>query len=236
MLKNRIILLAITCVFVLAIHSAGAQSRPASGLYEIVSGNYIECCGIAGENRQSLPNGSQRFVSLAVDPQGNTATLTFLGDDSQTVFSVVPCPPGDPINFRFDGGVFLDRIFFHVDPGPAPYHEYWNYMVTNAIDALRIDGVVGIDPLFCVDAYTRFSHSNIVAVLMPMAAIRVSEVEVCWYAASNRTYQVQYRSALTTNAWTNLGSLLAGNGSTNCITDKVPLGQPQRFYRVLTVP
>ncbi|MFI5224697.1 MAG: hypothetical protein ACHQX3_10760, partial [Nitrospirales bacterium] len=38
----------------------------------------------------------------------------------------------------------------------------------------------------------------------PLATIRASQVEVCWNSISNLTYQVQYRSDLTTNLWTSL--------------------------------
>ena len=38
----------------------------------------------------------------------------------------------------------------------------------------------------------------------PLVTIRASQVEVCWNSISNLTYQVQYRSDLTTNLWTSL--------------------------------
>ena len=83
-----------------------------------------------------------------------------------------------------------------------------------------------------------FTHTNVLAtvVAMPAATIRVSEIEMCWLTASNRNYQVQYRTSFDTNGWVNLGSPVAGNGATSCITDKVSPGQPQRYYRVLTLP
>jgi hypothetical protein len=65
--------------------------------------------------------------------------------------------------------------------------------------------------------------------------IRVSQVEVCWNSRTNKTYQVQYRSGLTTNLWTDLGAALPGTGATICILDAVA-GQEQRFYRVLETP
>ena len=219
------------------LYRASAAAGPAGGWYQIISGNYIECCGIGGDVHCALPNGRQRFVKLTIDSQSHLATMAFLGEDSRTIFSVVPCPPGDPINFSFDYGFALsDSIVFQVDPGPPPYGIYWNYTVSNSTDRLRIDGVLGTALQTCVDVPTQFSHSNVVAVLVPTASIRVSEVEVCWNSVSNRNYQVQYRSALATNVWTNLGSPITGNGSTTCITDKVALGQPQRFYRFLTIP
>ena len=71
---------------------------------------------------------------------------------------------------------------------------------------------------------------------VPHATLRFSQVEVCWTSESNKQYQVQYQSALTTNAWLNLGSPLPGTGTNNCINDPVPAGQPQRFYRILALP
>jgi hypothetical protein len=65
--------------------------------------------------------------------------------------------------------------------------------------------------------------------------IQVGDVDVCWNSRTNLMYQVQYRSELTTNVWMDLGAPIAGNGTTNCITDSVR-GQARRFYRVVTVP
>src|SRR4029077_138037 len=66
----------------------------------------------------------------------------------------------------------------------------------------------------------------------PLVTIRASQVEVCWNSISNLTYQVQYRSDLTTNTWTSLVDCVRSVGSTSCIFDSVVRGQPQRFYRV----
>jgi hypothetical protein len=83
-----------------------------------------------------------------------------------------------------------------------------------------------------------FTHTNVVATIVAVApaTIRVSEVEVCWQSASNRHYQVQYRTSLATNGWANLGSPVAGNGATSCIADRLPQDQAQRYYRVLALP
>jgi hypothetical protein len=65
----------------------------------------------------------------------------------------------------------------------------------------------------------------------PYVTIAVACVDVCWNSLTNRMYQVQYRSDLTTNMWANLGAPSQGNGTTNCITETVR-GEPQRYYRV----
>ena len=72
--------------------------------------------------------------------------------------------------------------------------------------------------------------------LTPFASIRLSQVEVCWNSITNRMYQVQYRSSLTTNTWVDLGVSVAGSGPTNCVTDSISQGQAQRFYRVVQLP
>ena len=74
-----------------------------------------------------------------------------------------------------------------------------------------------------------------VAVRTPplQVTIRASQVEVCWNSTSNLTYQVQYRSALTTNLWTSLLNCVRSTGSKSCVSDPVVVGQPQRFYRVV---
>ena len=66
----------------------------------------------------------------------------------------------------------------------------------------------------------------------PLLTIRASQVQLCWNSISNLTYQVQYRSDLTTNVWTSLGGCMRSTNSTSCIFDPVVVGQPQRFYRV----
>jgi len=67
----------------------------------------------------------------------------------------------------------------------------------------------------------------------PLVTIRASQVEVCWSSISNLTYQVQYRSDLTTNLWTSLGGCIRSTNSTSCVFDPIVVSQPQRFYRVL---
>jgi len=67
----------------------------------------------------------------------------------------------------------------------------------------------------------------------PRVTIRASQVEVCWNSKSNLTYQVQYRSDLTTNLWTSLGNCVRSTNSTSCVFDQIVVGQPQKFYRVV---
>lgn len=223
---------------VLGIQSVCAQVVPASGLYQIVSGRYILCCGIAGPFIEPLPDARDAFIELKVDVQNNAAQMRFLGQDMETVLLSPPQPCSSQFPYVFTNGImFPDHLRFRKPRDPlAPLEPYYNFGITNSGGTLRIGGTLVTDCPGSADIPLEFEHENVVAVLMPVATIRVSEVEVCWNSASNRTYQVQYRSTLTTNAWADLGPPVAGSGSTNCITDNVVLGQPQRYYRVLTLP
>ena len=67
----------------------------------------------------------------------------------------------------------------------------------------------------------------------PVVTIQASQVEVCWNSQSNLTYQVQYRSDLTTNRWTSLVDCVQATGATSHVSDPIVAGQPQKFYRVV---
>ena len=64
----------------------------------------------------------------------------------------------------------------------------------------------------------------------------VTEVTLCWESQNNQNYQLQYRSSHTPGGWTDVGTPVAGNGGTNCVADHLPVGEPQRFYRVIEAP
>jgi len=75
--------------------------------------------------------------------------------------------PSGAIEFSFNYGFALaNSVVFHADPGPPPYNEYLYYTASNAESGLRINGTVGTSQSVCADVPTRFSHSNVVAVLV----------------------------------------------------------------------
>jgi hypothetical protein len=63
-----------------------------------------------------------------------------------------------------------------------------------------------------------------------------SNVEICWNSRTNRMYQIQYRSELTTNLWTDLLPPIPGSGGTNCVSTGILSGEHQQFYRVVEQP
>jgi hypothetical protein len=168
MLKHNLAKLAIMAAVFCGLRTS-AQIVPQSGLFEILSGTYSECCGIIGTDTfYPLPDSGQTYVGLTVDSQTSLATMTFLGADRQTVFSRVPCPAAGSINFDFSYGFASSSgVFFHVDPGPPPYEMYWGYTASNSAGMLRVDGMVGISSAGCADTTTHFTHSNLLAVLVP---------------------------------------------------------------------
>jgi hypothetical protein len=238
MVNQRVIGLEIVMALVLGIQSACAQVVPTSGLYQIVSGRYIACCGIGGPFVTLLPDPNDAFIELRLDGPNRGAQMRFLGQDMETVLLSPSQPCSSQFAYVFTNGImFADHLRFRKPRDPsAPLEPYWNFGVTNSGGTLTIGGTLATDCPGSADIPLEFEHEKLVAVLMPTATVRVSQVEVCWNTTSNRTYQVQYRSTITTNAWADLGPPIPGNGSTNCITDNVVLGQTQRYYRVLTLP
>ncbi len=194
-------------------------------LFQITSGEYTECCGIAGSLKFRLPNAQQTYVSLAVDSNQLTARMTVVGDDRQTIYRV------------FDDGRLQDGVIEFGRAAPFPPVDgstYLHYIVSNSVGGIRFDGVIE-EPVTGVDIPNHFTHTNVVAVSLPSApqtTIRISETEICWRGESNRLYQVEYASSLSTNFWLPLGPRIPGNGGTNCVRDPISPGEPRRFYRV----
>lgn len=68
-----------------------------------------------------------------------------------------------------------------------------------------------------------------------VTSIEVADVRVCWTSRTGKSYQVEYRSSLTGDAWQPLGDPVPGSGGVDCIVDPV-LGKAARTYRVVELP
>ena len=225
---------------------ADAQSGATSGLYQIISGRYSECCGLAGsEFGYDVPHDKQSFVRFAVDAPGNVASITFLASDMQTVFSTIPCPPSGAINYSFDHGlVFSDRTVFHVDPGPPPYQMYWNYTVSNSANRLRIDGTLGTVQSACADMPTRFNHSNVVAVLMPPPRLSITGVSsndaaLFLQGHAGHTNVIEASTDLVSWVWVSTNVMdysLCPICPFAIFEDAVSTNLTRRFYRAFEIP
>ncbi len=173
MTKYKTVVLTVFSVTVLWLASPRAQEVPISGLYQIMSGSYTECCGIGGELTHPLPDATQGFVELIIDSQRNFAQMTFLGQDMHTILSIPADGPRSGFTFLFrDGEVLSDHIQFG-EPIPLPEQDQpsFSYAVSNATDTLRINGGVVTPCPGCADFFTRFEHTNLVAVLKSTPAM-----------------------------------------------------------------
>jgi hypothetical protein len=121
--------------------------------------------------------------------------------------------PGEPNNGQ---GIFAYENVAIMYGAGDPRAGLWNDMI-GTLEEQQYWGVVEITP-------------------PADFTIRVSEVELSWFGLSGIYYQPQYRSSLTTNLWVDLGSPVLGSGSVSYLRDQVPIGVPQRFYRVLATP
>jgi hypothetical protein len=221
------------------LQSACAQGVPASGLYEIVSGRYEECCGFGGPFVYSLPNPRQSFLQFTLDAQTKVASMAFLGDDRQTVFTIFPCPPGTPVPFSFDHGlVFSDRVVFHVDPGPLPNRAAWNYTVAASETGLHVDGALDVRAGFCADVPTDFNHSNVVAVPVLVGPLLEGfkrdgdQVQFKFTGEPANDFFVEFSDRLPAQSWLSLTNFRAKLQPIQAVvTDSLTNG-PTRFYRV----
>jgi hypothetical protein len=238
-------LLAITAAFVLSVPLADAQSEPTSGLYEIVSGDYTACCGIAGETRWPVPNEEQNFVRLTVDPQAKLATMAFLGRDLQTVFSVLSCPIGDPVPFLLNYGfIYSNSITFLVNPGPPPYELYWHYLVDYSTNSLQINGALGMAGQGCADVPTAFGHSNVVAQLVTgprMSVMEYSKEGALLFIQGHDGWTNVIEASTNLVSWTPISTNLMP--STTCpicpyimFRDPASTNLARRFYRSFEFP
>jgi hypothetical protein len=68
----------------------------------------------------------------------------------------------------------------------------------------------------------------------PTLSIRISQVEVCWNTVSNVLYQLQYKSALTTNQWVPVTTnWITGDGNPFCVDEPILPNQSQGYYQIL---
>jgi hypothetical protein len=167
MTKHKTVRLILLSVAVLLLASPRAQEVPVSGLYQIISGTFTECCGIAGPFINSLPETNQNYVQLTVDSQQNHVQMAFLGEDLHTVFSTSPGGPGTGITFLFTTGtVFSDHIQFQPEIQLPEDHRSWSYTASSSAGKLQINGVA-LAPLGgSADIPEEFEHTNILAVLV----------------------------------------------------------------------
>jgi hypothetical protein len=218
---------------------APAQGGPTNGLYQIVSGRYTECCGIAGAFIYPLPDSSQAFVQLTIDPQSNLAQMTFLGQDARTVFRIAPIFSRSEFAFSFSNGiVFPDRIEFRgpVLP-PGPDQTSFSYTLSNSAGGLGISGTLTL-PCLCADVPTEFDHTNVAAILLPPAPVieglerEASLLRFRFTGVPAYDYLVEYTDSLPASNWLSLTNFRAKLQTIEAVVTDPLTNGPARFYRV----
>jgi hypothetical protein len=115
------------------------------------------------------------------------------------------------------GGKAEDKLQF----GFAPSVSTWN-------DIMSLDPPPASRPIAYV---IEWDH----APLAPSLEIRGSPIELCWQTATNRYYRLLCSSDLATNQWVPIHTnWVSGDGARYCETDAMPVGSPNKFYRLLT--
>ena len=205
------------------------EAQPTKSTYQISSGTYSVFGGLGGSVVYPLPSDEQAFIVLTVDSVSGSARVEIVGRDSSSPFLVLTngVVTGNQLRFHSTGSV----------TSGVPAIVTVDYWVTNNADSLALNGSTSLSYAYpCNDCEDAFVHRDVQASLMPLLSIRISEVELCWSAASNQTYQVQYSSNLRTNKWTDLGPPVQGDGLDHCTQDKVAVGDGNRLYRVMLLP
>lgn len=232
-----------TFSMVISLSRLCAQELPASGLYEIVSGQYVECCGFAGPIPYSLPYERQSFIQFSIDGQTQLASMAFLRED-QSVFSAFRCPPEAPIAFRFGNGVVSgNSVTFQSNPGPrgpapAPKGESWKYTVTYGESGLRVDGELDVDEGFCSDVPTHFNHSNVMAVSVPQGPVlegfrrEGDQVLFQFTGQPANDFFVEFSESLPAQGWQSLTNFRAKLQPIQAVVTDALTNGMTRFYRV----
>jgi hypothetical protein len=82
-------------------------------------------------------------------------------------------------------------------------------------------------------SYLALGPNFLVSPAPPELSIRTSQVELCWETRTNKWYQLEYVSLLTTNQWVPfMTNWFAGDGNRFCTTDAILAAPVQRYYRL----
>ena len=186
---------------------ASTTTRSAAGISTTFASNF-------GTNNTLVFDGTLTLTTANLPGPGNTRQFDYVFPLT-TPFLYDPAAGNLVLSLQFEGSG--SALTFDTVSGDPVIGEIFNGGSSTATTGELL-----------VPQVTQFTFAP-----PPLVTIRASQVEVCWNSQSNLTYQVQYRSNLTTNRWTSLGGCVQGSGAVKCINDPIVLGQPQRFYRVV---
>lgn len=150
-----------------------------------------------------------------------------------------------------------DGNFYGATASGGPYGEGTIFQITpsGVLTALAwFDGFNGANPDSALvqgtdgDFYgtTSFGGAGGAGVIfrlsvpLPLAFQKIMQtagsITLTWSAAAGQTYQLQYKTSLSSTTWINLGNPVTASNSTVTVTDTIVPGPAQRFYRVVLLP
>ena len=249
-------LLAVVCLVALVLNpTAWAQNL-------IVNGSFESPALAAGQNYQLAANalapwqttGSAFEIWVATTPppaeggaaQGTHHTEINATDGNSTIFQTVVTVPGRDYQLAFfhsprpmqDSSLKVSvnsqvlATFAELGSGLTNFH--WQRYTTNFTAEGGFTTIAFTDPT-PVAGGTHIDNVSVVQLTLDLS-IAPSLLDICWQTVTNKTYQVQFSSVLTSNSWVNLGATIQGNGTTICISDAAVKSQTNLFYRVVTLP
>ena len=229
---------------------------PGSGLYTVIPDGGFESGSTAGYIEQRTDLGVWRATNDFAYAGNYSLKATVITTGTQIGYATrrtVSVTPGQTyvlsayfFTMRTSNGPYMDlndapfepTVFSY--PGVPQWQFSWaEFTVPPGVTEIPIrfvhDGIFTAGDVAYVDEVALTPASEF---RPPDRELRLSivcsEVRVCWNSQTNKMYQVQYRSALTTNAWVDLGPPIQGSATNSCISD--PVVSPQRFYQVTTLP
>jgi hypothetical protein len=117
------------------------------------------------------------------------------------------------------GGKLEDKLQF----GFGPVAPVWN-------DILSVDPTSAYRPMAYV---LEWDHDPSAAVLEIRFSPSGSTIELCWQAAENRFYRLEYSSTLAPALWVPLhNDWLQGDGTSHCVSQDPRASESVRFYRL----
>ena len=164
-------------------------------------------------------------VFLSFNINSRQASASVATDDTFHFYTIVvdnPSLVGSPVRVYYDGSQILSGSLLGPGDNSGSQPEIWfGHGTAYAYGSSR---------------WKSFSHNAEAHVTNNPTTSIATAVEIYWQTASNQNYQVQWTPALNgSNIWTNLGTNVIGDGSQKSVFDSTR-NQPQKFYRIITLP
>jgi hypothetical protein len=191
----------------------------------------------------SSPVGTYPIVPTLVDPNHklsnynvtvNDGTLTITTTTAPTILSIVPVAKTNMIITWTSVSNSVYRVQYKADLASTNWISLTPDVTATGSTASYTDHPAGAP-----QRYYRIllvSTSPVIApVIQTLVGAGTTNVVIAWSTISNRTYHLQYKTNLTSAAWSDLSPDVTATGSTASFTDH-PVGARQRYYRVALLP